>query len=210
MATKTLAKATAAFLLSEGEGSISRETVTLITGQNLAAGTVLGKITKGAAVFAHVAGGTGNATCSAITVGAEAGAGAYTLLFTAATKATIEDPAGVKLGVVTLGTAFSSGGIGFTLTAGATPHVANDQATITVAAGSGSYTAFNQDGTNGSEDAVAVLVAAVDATSEDKPALVINKLAEVSNAALTWPADITAGEKTVAIANMASTYLIVR
>jgi hypothetical protein len=33
------------FLLSEGNGSISRETITLISGQDLAAGTVLGKIT---------------------------------------------------------------------------------------------------------------------------------------------------------------------
>ncbi len=33
------------FLLSEGNGAISRESVTLISGQDLVAGTVLGKIT---------------------------------------------------------------------------------------------------------------------------------------------------------------------
>jgi len=33
------------FLLSEGNGRISRETITLVSGQNLSAGTVIGKIT---------------------------------------------------------------------------------------------------------------------------------------------------------------------
>lgn len=33
------------FLLSEGNGAISRESVTIVTGQDLVAGTVVGKIT---------------------------------------------------------------------------------------------------------------------------------------------------------------------
>lgn len=35
------------FLLSEGDGHYSRDNVTLVTGHNLQAGTVLGKITSG-------------------------------------------------------------------------------------------------------------------------------------------------------------------
>lgn len=122
MATKTLPKATAAFLLSEGDGAISRETVTLISGQNLAAGTVLGKITA-----------------------------------------------------------------------------------------SGKYTAHNPavDPADGSEHAVAVLVAAVDASTADAKALIVNKLAEVDNAGLYWNG-ITDLQKTTAIAKLAESHVIVR
>jgi hypothetical protein len=41
------------FVISEGNGAISREEVTLITGQNLAAGTLLGKITTGGKYTAY-------------------------------------------------------------------------------------------------------------------------------------------------------------
>jgi hypothetical protein len=44
MTTQTESIHALEFLLSEGEGQISRETVTLISGQNLIAGTVLGMI----------------------------------------------------------------------------------------------------------------------------------------------------------------------
>jgi len=43
MSTETIKAG--AFILSEGMGDISRETVTIETGQNLTVGTVLGKIT---------------------------------------------------------------------------------------------------------------------------------------------------------------------
>lgn len=45
MTTLTETTHDAGFLLSEGEGQISRDNGILITGQDLAAGTVLGKIT---------------------------------------------------------------------------------------------------------------------------------------------------------------------
>ena len=45
MATKTESQHTGEFIASEGNGTQSRNTVTLIAGQNLVAGSVLGKIT---------------------------------------------------------------------------------------------------------------------------------------------------------------------
>lgn len=45
MTTMTQNPRTAAFLLSEGSGEISRDVVTIASGQNLKAGSVLGKIT---------------------------------------------------------------------------------------------------------------------------------------------------------------------
>ena len=53
MATKTITPATASFILSEGEGSISRDTVVIVAGQDLLAGTVLGKITASGKYAAH-------------------------------------------------------------------------------------------------------------------------------------------------------------
>ena len=45
MTTLTEGRHAGEFIISEGNGWISREGVTIVTGQNLAAGTVLGKIT---------------------------------------------------------------------------------------------------------------------------------------------------------------------
>lgn len=45
MTTLTEGKHAGEFLVSEGNGWISREAVTIVSGQNLVAGTVLGKIT---------------------------------------------------------------------------------------------------------------------------------------------------------------------
>jgi hypothetical protein len=45
MPLKTEGRYAGGFLVSEGNGSISRENITVITGQNLKAGAALGKIT---------------------------------------------------------------------------------------------------------------------------------------------------------------------
>lgn len=47
MTTLTEKRHTGGFLISEAEGRLSRDNATLISGQNLQAGTVLGKITTG-------------------------------------------------------------------------------------------------------------------------------------------------------------------
>ncbi len=67
----------AEFIVTETEGTISRETVTLLTGQNLKAGHVLGKVSVGTASAQASSGNTGNGTISAVTVGAGAKAGDY-------------------------------------------------------------------------------------------------------------------------------------
>lgn len=67
---------------------------------------------------------------------------------------------------------------------------------------SGKYAAFNQDGTNGSENAAGILVAPVDATAADKQGVIIEREALVAMNNLVWPADIEAGEKAAAIAEL--------
>jgi hypothetical protein len=145
-----------AVISSEASNQRSRENVVVTqTGTALASGTLLTQSgDTGAGVFAMDAGATGNPTAGTIVVGAAAVPGVYVIEFTAATKFTVEDPAGKTIGTGTLGTAFDKAGVGVTLTAGATPAVAGDTATITVAAGTGKYIAYTADGAAGPADAV--------------------------------------------------------
>lgn len=121
MPVKTLGKSNYAFLLSEGEGSISRETVTIASGQNLSAGTVLGQITTG-----------------------------------------------------------------------------------------GKYTAHTVGASNGSQNAVAILCNATDASTGDTKAVIIARLAEVADIELTYETGITAPNKVLTIAALATQNIIVR
>lgn len=144
-----------AVIVSEASNQRSRENITVTqTGTALASGTLLTKVDTGAGTFAMDAGATGNPTAGTIVVGAAAIPGVYVIEFTAATKFTVEDPTGKTIGTGTLGTAFDKAGVGVTLTAGATPAVAGDTATITVAAGSGKYIAYTATGAAGPADAV--------------------------------------------------------
>lgn len=144
-----------AVIISEASNQRSRENITVTqTGTALASGTLLTQVDAGAGTFAMDAGATGNPTAGTITIGAAAIPGVYVIEFTAATKFTVEDPNGKTIGTGTLGSAFNKAGIGVTLTAGATPAVAGDTATITVAAGSGKYIAYTANGAAGPADAV--------------------------------------------------------
>jgi len=145
-----------AVIISEASNQRSRENIVVTqSGTALASGTLLTRSgDAGAGTFAMSAGATGDPTAGAITVGAAAIPGVYVIEFTAATKFTVEDPEGKTVGTGTLGTAFNKGGIGVTLTAGTTPAVAGDTATITVAAGNGKYIAYTANGAAGPADAV--------------------------------------------------------
>lgn len=101
---------------------------------------VTGNVTTLTGVFALDGSATGNPTSSAVAVAPGTPTGAYTIAFTGATAFTVTGPASASLGSGTLGTQFNSGGLTFTLTAGATPTDADDTATITVSGTSGAAT----------------------------------------------------------------------
>lgn len=194
------------FLYSEACGTRSLETVIIDTG-DLSAGTVLGRITKGAATGAAVAGNTGNGTITAApTVAAGAKAGVYMAVCiepaTNAGKFDVTDPDGIVLGVATVGVAFTGGGLTFTIADGATDFASGDAFTVTVAAGTGKYVQFNPAGTDGSEIAAALLYDNVDATAGDKEAVVYLRDCEVNGNEITWPAGITDNDKATAIAHL--------
>lgn len=67
MATKTEGRHAGEFIASEANGTESRDIGILITGQNLSAGSVLGKITaSGKYTFVNPAAGTGEQTAVAV------------------------------------------------------------------------------------------------------------------------------------------------
>ncbi|MAT91384.1 MAG: head decoration protein [Halioglobus sp.] len=121
MTTFTEARHPGEHILSEANGALSREQVTLASGNNLAAGTVLGIITA-----------------------------------------------------------------------------------------SGKYAVFDQDASDGTEEAAGVLYEAVDASGGDEDAVVHVRQCEVAGAALTWPGDITGPEQIAAEAELAALGIIVR
>lgn len=69
---------------------------------------------------------------------------------------------------------------------------------------SGKYKPYDDNNTDGSEVAAAILIYDVDATSADVTAVVIFRLAEVFTNRLKWAATVLSGEKTTAYADLAA------
>jgi hypothetical protein len=128
---------------------------------DLVRGSVLGQITVGATASAVAGANTGNGTMGAITVGAGAQAGIYTLKITktAANAGDFEviDPQGDVVGLGTVAVAFNTAGLAFTLADGATDFAVGDSFAITVVAGSGKYVLATAAATDGSAEPVAIL-----------------------------------------------------
>lgn len=212
MTALTQSARSAEFLLSEAPGSLSREAVTLKSGAgNLAAGTVLGRVTKGAVTAVGTASTAGNGDFVAESVSATTAAqpGTYQLVALSEDEALLYAPDGAFLGQYAIGEAYSGGGLAFD-TEGTWD--AGDTATIVVAiaAGSGECKAYDDDNTDGSDTAVGVLLAATDASSAAQEAVMIARLAEVSAAKLVWAATNDANDKTAGLADLAALNIIAR
>jgi hypothetical protein len=203
----------------EQENQYSRDVVTVLAGSGaeraLLNGMVLGRITKGAATGAAVAGNTGNGTITAApTVGAAAKPGVYrlTCIEPAANggKFTVEDPDGILIGIATVGVEFTTH-LTFTIADGSTDFVAGDAFTITVAAGSGKVKQIDFAATDGSNQACGLLL--VDTTAPDgadKSGVAVVRNAIVSDNGITWPAGATNDQKNAAIAQLKTLGILVR
>lgn len=201
------------FIVSEAPGSRSRATVTILSGQDLAAGAIVAKITKGAATPTAFAGNTGDGTCGAVTLSAGCKVGTYKLVIiepaTNLGKFVVEDPDGILIGTGTVGSAFSAGGLAFTLADGSADFIAGDGFDIVIAAGSGKYVLIDPEGTLGSETAAGIVFDAVDATGGDVVATIIARDAEVNSEEIGY-SDADAGEITTINAQLATLGIIVR
>jgi hypothetical protein len=205
----------AAFLVSEAAGTRSRERITVLSGESLVAGAVLGKVTLGAATPAPFSGNAANTgTIATVSLGAGAKAGIYRLVVVEpasnAGAFTLEDPDGVTIGTGTVGVEFTGGGLTFTLADGATDFKAGEGFTLTVAAGSGKYRLYHPASTDGSQVALAVLFSAVDATAADRPGVAVVRDAEVAAAELSWFAGASGEQKATGLAQLAGAGIIAR
>lgn len=192
MSIKTEGVHAGEFLLSEANGSRSREAVVIAAGSGiLKAGTLIALLTAAnAAVATADAGNTGNGVMGSITVDSKAITGTYVLTITSAAanggKFLLVDPLGAEVGEGTVGVAFSGGGLSFTLADGATDFAVDDAFTIAVNANLGEWTAYDDDGENdGRRAAAGILWAPVDATSNDVKVAAVVRDAEVIERLLT-------------------------
>ncbi len=202
----------AEFLVSEANGTLSRESITILSGQNLKPGHVLGKILDGSAVGAAVAGNTGNGTIGSVDAGTSAKKGVYTLtcIEPAANggKFSVEDPDGVTIGSASVGAPFA-GAVEFTIADGATDFASGDGFTITVT-GVEKFKEYNPASTDGSQIAVALLLDYADATAGDVPGVGIVRQAEVNAGELVWFTGAIDNQKAAGLESLQAVGIIAR
>jgi hypothetical protein len=182
----------------------------------LGIGSVLGRITKGAATAAAVAGNTGNGAAGAVTLGAKAKTGAYTLTCASAAANAgvfkVEDPEGYRLADdLTVAVAYAGDHINLTIADGAADFVVGDAFTVTVAAGSGKVKAIDFAALDGSQAAAGVLTAKVIApVGVDALGVAVVRDAIIAASKLAWPAGANSDQKTAACAQLKALGLITR
>lgn len=216
-----------AIFLSEDAGELlkfSRDAITLISGQNLVAGTVLGAISVGTATSAVKASGanTGNGTLVmdvTTPVLANADVGIYTVRCIIAGTNTgtfiVTNPTGRVVGEPIIvagagGTITFANQIKFVITDAGTDFIVGDGFDITVAAGSLKYTILAPAAVDGSQNAVGILLLDTDATSADKLGVAVVRKAIVKSGGLTWPGGITTPQKATATAQLKAAGILIR
>lgn len=194
-------------IFSELDMDGSREQVTVLTGQNLAIGTVVGKITLGAVSETH-AGNTGNgvftadvdtprlANCQvgvykAVCIVALPGGGTFR----------VTDPKGNVLGDVVVDDTFQNQ-LKFVIAAGAADFIEGDTFLITVAAGTGKIKILAPAALDGTQDAYGAVIADYDASAADVQGVAIVRDAILKLDGLVWPGGITADQKAAALAQL--------
>jgi len=207
------------FLLSEADGMRSRDNITVKSGAGiLAAGTVLGKETVGAATPAAKAGGnTGNGVLTMdgttpVKQGAKTGIYTVRCIAAASNSGTfrVEDPDGNVLGDVVVAATFDDD-IKFSIADGSADFIVGDGFDITVAAGTGKYVSSPATGVTGAEKGSAILLDKVDATAADVNAAAITRDAEVNGKILSYAASVDDDPKKAAKAvELAAAGIIVR
>jgi hypothetical protein len=195
-----------------------RETITLKSGGAACVlGQVLGRVvTAGTAAETH-AGNTGNGAMTldvTTPVLANAQAGVYSVKCTAAASNggtfRVFDPAGRVLGDVVVGATFSDQ-IKFVIADGATDFIVGDTFLVTAKIDTVKYVQVTPGGADGSQDAVAVALAAADPTSADKTIVaVVRGPAIFKDTGLVWTSGMSAAQKTAAKIQLAGRGMPVR
>lgn len=166
----------------EAADYLSRDKITVLAAQDLAVGTVLGKVITGTMPTTGTKVATGNGTCTVVTGGKNTKVGTYTITcIQAVSHGGVFEVTGVNgehLGTcaITPGAGltgvFTSDQINFTITDGSTDFIYGDYFTVAVAAGGGQYQILNLTGVNGTQIACGILGPyAVDASASGQETL---------------------------------------
>lgn len=219
MGSITEGRHAAEFVLSEGEGGISRDSIKIAASQTIKPGTVLGKraVVAGVTIAQSFAGtGDGVLTFADPAVSSKVKDGVYTAVCTVAAadggRFRVEDPDGKHVGDAVVGAAFNKE-IKFTIADGAADFAVGDRFDITVAANADDfeYGAHDPAAADGLEVADAIaLYGATTGVGESATISGITRLAEVNGNLLTWDGAITSAQKADAIQALEAKHIIVR
>jgi hypothetical protein len=151
MATATEGKYAGEFIVTD-EGEDSRDAVTILSGQVLEAGDVVGRVSIGVGGLAIPAVvGTGNGTMTVLRAGPDVQSGNYVITcITAATNGgvfSVVAPDGTALPNATVGTPYATSHLSFTLNDGSTDYAEDDVFTVAVAAGTSATVIGTGNGT---------------------------------------------------------------
>lgn len=161
-------------VFSERDNYESRDTITVLAGQTVSKGSVIGQITIGTVPITGTAGvgNTGDGTCMGVTGGAKTKVGTYTLTCIQAIPNggvfTVQDPDGYALPNIIVGTAYVNNQINLTINDGGADYGVNDTFTIPVPAGGNQVRPINFSGVDGSANAHGLMTDAVDASAPDE------------------------------------------
>jgi len=185
-------------LIANDTPQIATGVGTLITGQNLVRGAVLGKITRTLGATTANGSNTGNGTVTGAAMGENALNGTYTLTCTAIAANggtfSVTAPDGDALPDASVGSAYANEQINFTINDGATDFALGDSFTIAIDAGSNKLTAAIKTAVDGSNKPNSILVHDIDASLADK-ACQRYVAGCFHNNELTWDASFTAAEQ---------------
>jgi len=132
------------FILSEANGQMSRENITVLqTGAAVDSGSLLTQNATGTAIFAMRPGSAGNPTATDIGIGAAVSGGAYRVEFIDDKDFKLFYPNGAQVaGVGKIGSKFTAGALEFKLVAGTDATKAGDIGILNVTAASHHYSAY--------------------------------------------------------------------
>lgn len=147
---------------------------------------------------------TGNGTSSAVTTtGYAPTLGQYTVEFDSATQFMVSAPNGQEIGHGVTGTAFSAGGLNFTITAGGTAFAPADSFVITVAPGVGLWVTCTATAVDGSQNAAGICFGLSDASLNNIHGAIVTRACEVNISELVWDPTMNATSQANALAQLA-------
>ena len=154
-----------------GAAHLATQVITLAAG-NLGRLTVLGQQTGNSVEVAAGSTNVGSGTVTAVSATSDAEIGAYLLTATGATTFAVSYPEAATpegepaaLPNATVGTAYNSGGIAFTITAGGTAFAAGDKFSLTTVDSVGNFIESVKTASDGSQTPCAILADAANATN---------------------------------------------